>query len=247
MIVLIEQKRSSSVEEINERTNTTPSIASSDEFIYMDNDHVDPLSHQQNNDTYLNNNISTPALLARRDEACLLNDQLILEQVESMALTSTHDGEIVGDDGTMIRSRSHYSEVADEFDEATNPVHIKAAIYEPPQNPSTSLAVFIKKIHQSSFIVRYFAYIFPVSVLLLIPLLVGALGYHHNVSVGGVELMWFAIWLEIVWLTLWAGRVSVSCEITVREKLLLTCLLLDCCKVSPPSGWHVSHNLHNES
>jgi hypothetical protein len=29
--------------------------------------------------------------------------------------------------------------------------------------------------------------------------------------VGGVELMWFMIWLEIVWLTLWAGRLLAKC------------------------------------
>ena len=26
-------------------------------------------------------------------------------------------------------------------------------------------------------------------------------------SVGGVQMVWFCIWLEIVWLTLWAGRI----------------------------------------
>jgi hypothetical protein len=30
-----------------------------------------------------------------------------------------------------------------------------------------------------------------------------------NASVGGVELLWFSIWLMIIWLTLWAGRVSI--------------------------------------
>lgn len=41
--------------------------------------------------------------------------------------------------------------------------------------------------------------------ILLIPLLLGALLFT-NATVGGVELVWFMIWLEIVWLTLWAGR-----------------------------------------
>ena len=51
-------------------------------------------------------------------------------------------------------------------------------------------------------------YIIPVAGLLLIPLLFGALLYGQDQkTVGGVELLWFSVWLEIVWLTLWAGRV----------------------------------------
>jgi hypothetical protein len=86
-------------------------------------------------------------------------------------------------------------------------LHEKAAIYKPPESPNTKVAVFVKRLHQSSFLVRYLTYIVPVVLIILIPLLVGALKYP-NASVGGVKLMWFAIWLEIVWLTLWAGRVS---------------------------------------
>lgn len=32
-----------------------------------------------------------------------------------------------------------------------------------------------------------------------------------NANVGGVSLVWFSIWLEIVWLTLWAGRIVAKC------------------------------------
>jgi hypothetical protein len=28
-----------------------------------------------------------------------------------------------------------------------------------------------------------------------------------HTDVGGVELTWFMVWLEVVWLSLWAGRV----------------------------------------
>lgn len=62
------------------------------------------------------------------------------------------------------------------------------------------------QIHESSVFVRYFTYIVPVALILLIPLLLGALLFTET-DVGGVELTWFMVWLEVVWLSLWAGRV----------------------------------------
>jgi hypothetical protein len=141
---------------------------------------------------------------ARREQATRLEDDLMLLQAERMTSSSTHEPD---EEHSIKRARSRRSEQVDEFDEATNPLHEKAAIYKPPEKPNTQIAVFVKKLHQSSFLVRYVTYISPVVLLLLIPLLVGALEFP-NASVGGVQLMWFSIWLEIVWLTLWAGRVS---------------------------------------
>jgi hypothetical protein len=148
-----------------------------------------------------------PTPSARREQATRLEDDLLLLQAERMTTRSTHGPEDEHDRNSINRARSRRSEQVDEFDEATNPLHEKAAIYKPPEKPNTQIAVFIKKLHQSSFLVRYITYISPVVLLLLIPLLVGALEFP-NASVGGVQLMWFSIWLEIVWLTLWAGRVS---------------------------------------
>ncbi|KAJ5703205.1 hypothetical protein N7488_010753 [Penicillium malachiteum] len=148
--------------------------------------------------------MSTPS--ARREQATRLEDDLLLLQAERVASRSTQGGP---DDGeaSLSRTRSRRTEVIDEFDEATNPLHEKAAVYSPPENPQTELSAFIKKIHQSSFIVRYLTYILPVVIILLIPLLLGALKFKTT-GVGGVKLMWFAIWLEIFWLTLWAGRIA---------------------------------------
>lgn len=64
----------------------------------------------------------------------------------------------------------------------------------------------------------YFTYIVPVALILLIPLLLGALKYK-NATVGGVKLMWFMIWLEVVWCTLWLGRAS-QLSIYIAEVLL---------------------------
>lgn len=144
---------------------------------------------------------------AAREQSLRLEDDLALLQAERVASASTKDdADNEGGKSTLSRTRSRRSENVDEFDEATNPLHEKAAVYNPPEAPNTKLSVFVKRLHGSSFIVRYFTYIVPVVLLLLIPLLVGALAFP-DANVGGVELVWFSVWLEIVWLTLWAGRV----------------------------------------
>lgn len=147
---------------------------------------------------------------AAREQSLRLEDDLALMEAERVASVSTKDDQDKEGDKHSVSSasrvRSRRSENVDEFDEATNPLHEKAAVYNPPEKPNTKLSIFIKKLHSSSFIVRYATYIIPVVLLLLIPLLVGALAFP-NASVGGVELLWFSVWLEIVWLTLWAGRV----------------------------------------
>ncbi|KAJ5217992.1 uncharacterized protein N7498_000091 [Penicillium cinerascens] len=146
---------------------------------------------------------------ARREQATRLEDDLMLLQAERVVSRSTQGELGEGEHQSISRVRSR-REPVDEFDEATNPLHEKAAVYKPPESPNTKLSAFVKKLHQSSFIVRYVTYTVPVVLILMVPLLVGALKYP-NASVGGVRLMWFSIWLEIVWLTLWAGRIVGKC------------------------------------
>jgi small-conductance mechanosensitive channel len=111
----------------------------------------------------------------------------------------------------MARSRSRTNvEPIDDFDVSTTPIHEKAKIYQPPEHPATKVASFFKKVHNSSWLIRYFIYITPLTLILLIPLLLGAITYRDS-TVGGVRLLWFSIWLEIVWLTLWAGRILAKC------------------------------------
>lgn len=109
----------------------------------------------------------------------------------------------------QTRSRTK-AEPEDEFDLGTTPLHEQTKVYHPPARPTTKLAKLFIRIHQSSFLVRYFCYIIPVSLIILIPLLLGAFRFKDR-AVGGVALMWFSIWLEIVWLTLWLGRIIAKC------------------------------------
>lgn len=149
-----------------------------------------------------------PSPSQTREEAHRLDDELAMQRAERLASTDSRQEDMPRSSMQLHRSRSRAPEPLDEFDTATNPIHERTAIYKPPENPSTKVAKFFKQVHQSSFVIRYFTYIVPVFVLLLIPILIGALlPAGQNASVGGVELLWFGVWLEIIWLTLWAGRI----------------------------------------
>lgn len=157
--------------------------------------------------------IQSPSFSQTREQALRLDDDLAMLSVERQISQQNTEGTIGREQSqtrSVNRSRSRREEPVDEFDAATNPLHEKTTIYRPPENPSTGLAKFFKKVHGSSFLVRWITYITPVTLILLIPLLLGALVFR-DATVGGVRLLWFSIWLEIVWLTLWAGRLLAKC------------------------------------
>lgn len=57
-----------------------------------------------------------------------------------------------------------------------------------------------------SVITRYFVYVLPLAVLFAIPIIVGATA-APNANIGGVRLVWFFTWIEIVWLSLWIAKI----------------------------------------
>ncbi|KAF2270478.1 hypothetical protein CC78DRAFT_507045 [Lojkania enalia] len=145
-----------------------------------------------------------------REQASRLDDDLTMLQIEREISNAEGLNREQSQNRSVRRERSRREDPIDEFDAATNPLHEKAALYKPPEHPSTRASKFFKKVHQSSLLVRYFIYITPLVLIILIPLLIGALLFP-NANVGDVKLSWFCIWLEIVWLTLWAGRLIAKC------------------------------------
>nr|POF26075.1 putative mscs family protein [Quercus suber] len=144
-----------------------------------------------------------------REQNMRLDDDLAMLKVERQI--SRIAEERAAEDGDLYRSRSRRREEhVDEFDEATNPVHEKTQVYKPLEHPESKFGKIVRQIHKSNWLIRYFTYILPLTLILLIPLLLGALIYKQK-TVGGVYLVWFMIWLEIVWLTLWAGRILAKC------------------------------------
>lgn len=143
-----------------------------------------------------------------REKAHRLEDDLELLKIERQISKKETQSQQDGD--SMHQSRKRREEEVDEFDIATNPVHEQTQVYKGPENPSSKFALFFKKVHKSNWLIRYFTYIMPLSLILLIPLLIGVFLFP-NQKVGGVTMYWFMIWLEIVWLTLWAGRILAKC------------------------------------
>jgi small-conductance mechanosensitive channel len=152
---------------------------------------------------------------ANREQAYRLDDDLEMLKIERQVSAAANDQDALSRsksrDGDMYRSKSRKREEhVDEFDIATNPVHEKTQVYKPVEHPSSNFGKIVKRIHSSNFLIRWFTYITPITLVLLTPLLLGIFVFPRA-HVGGVHLTWFMIWLEIVWLSLWAGRIIAKC------------------------------------
>lgn len=155
-----------------------------------------------------------PLSAQHRERASRLDDDLTMLQAERLASkVDTHrEREGSRDSRTLTRTRSRADqEPVDDFDIPTNPMHLIKKIYQPPARPATRLAKFVKRVHESSNMVRYFVYITPLTMILLVPTLLG-LFIFKKCTVGDVELFWFGVWLEIAWLTMWLSRVSLPSQ-----------------------------------
>jgi hypothetical protein len=152
---------------------------------------------------------SPMSLSQQREQSQRLDDDLEMLRAERVVSNAERSNqESMSRSKSMARSRSrNNAEPVDDFDVDTTPIPENTKVYRPPENPSNKFALLFKKIHNSSWLVRYFFYISPLTLLLLIPTLFGLLLFQRN-TVGGVKLFWFGIWLEIVWLTLWLSRVG---------------------------------------
>ena len=148
---------------------------------------------------------NTSEVESRKDESRLEDDLAMLQAERVVSRSQSHGIDGLHRSSSVHRSRSR-PEPVDQFDVNTNPIHEKASTFRPPDNPTGHFAKTFKRIHESSFLIRYFCYIVPIVVIILIPLLIGALLFNRA-NVGGVRLLWFCVWLEVVWLTLWGGRI----------------------------------------
>ncbi|KAI0533950.1 hypothetical protein GGR58DRAFT_84448 [Xylaria digitata] len=138
------------------------------------------------------------------DQANQLVDDLTLLQVER-AVSS----EGAGVHRSRSRARTNESEKEDVFNK---PIQA-ATVEQPPQQPTTVKKAYdlVKNLPR---VIRYFLYSLPVTVVLLIPIFLGIFLDPGSQAViggpGGVELLWFGIWLEVVWLSLWLARIVCS-------------------------------------
>ncbi|ROW01841.1 hypothetical protein VMCG_05645 [Cytospora schulzeri] len=104
------------------------------------------------------------------------------------------------------------AEPEDAFHTLTEPAPLPVAAE--PKAPPTFLTKLFKKLRNFPRVVRYFLYAIPIAVILLTPILLDIYAFPDSDNPvggdGGLKLLWFGIWLEIVWCSLWASRIAVS-------------------------------------
>jgi hypothetical protein len=71
----------------------------------------------------------------------------------------------------------------------------------------TRMGVFYNQILNFSIIARYFVYVLPVSVMIAIPIVIGATA-APNAAAGGVRIVWIFTWVQVVWLSLWVSKLA---------------------------------------
>ncbi|KAI0380839.1 hypothetical protein F5Y04DRAFT_281512 [Hypomontagnella monticulosa] len=140
-----------------------------------------------------------------RDQATRLVDDLTLLQAEQ-AVSHRESAEIRR---ARSKSRSHEPIKQDVFNQPA-----PAATIALPSEPPNKLNKVFRGIKGLPRFIRYFLYSVPIAAILLIPILLGKFLPKDQQAViggpGGVELMWFGIWLEVVWLSLWAARIATA-------------------------------------
>ncbi|KAJ3458191.1 hypothetical protein MRS44_012300 [Fusarium solani] len=147
------------------------------------------------------NTVRSPS--GQRADASRIDDNLELLRVERAVSAEDHDG------GSHMRKRAHNVEPEDAFN-VTLP---DEKTFHDNKKRDTDAAllkfwIFLRKFPR---FVRYCLYLFPGAALLLIPVLLGGFAFKNGErDVGGVDLMWFGIWLEIVWGVLWVSRMITS-------------------------------------
>ena len=179
----------------------------SDDEGTLSNEHDRP-ERSMTNDTQTQNFLGGKASQSQsREEEQRLEDDLAMLQAERKVSRSQSQQA----PSALTRSISiHWSrsrpEPVDQFDVNTNPIHEKASAFKPPEHPDGTFARVFKTIHDSNWLIRYFMYIVPLVLIILVPLLIGGLVFKRA-TVGGVYLLWFCVWLEVIWLTLWGARI----------------------------------------
>ncbi|KAK7954236.1 hypothetical protein PG996_015121 [Apiospora saccharicola] len=144
----------------------------------------------------------------RRDHAARLNDDLTLLGIER---------KISNQEDALNKSQSRRSEIIKEdvFNAPTNPNNLPNNLPTTADEEEPSkIFKLLKRVKKLPRAARYIFYLLPIFLILLIPVFLGIFLPKEYQPViggeGGVELLWFGIWLEIVWLTLWAARICTA-------------------------------------
>lgn len=142
-----------------------------------------------------------------REAANRLHDDMELLRAERAV--SRQEGDDHDPARRRSRHKSHAEPVEDAFHTPGGP-----AVAAPVPSTETWLTRLWASLKKFPRVLRYVVYAIPPGILILIPVFLDLFAYDRKGSPvggpGGVQLLWFGIWLEVVWLTLWATRIITS-------------------------------------
>lgn len=74
----------------------------------------------------------------------------------------------------------------------------------------TMVGKIYDKIFHFSIITRYFLYVAPLALCIAVPIVIGA-STAKGATIGGVRILWFFTWVEVVWCSLWVSKLVSQC------------------------------------
>ena len=84
-------------------------------------------------------------------------------------------------------------------------VNSRGEHYKEKDTQLTAMGRFYDKIVGFSVVTRYMVYVVPVAAILAIPIALGATTAKET-RVAGMRLLWFFLWIELVWLSIWIAK-----------------------------------------
>lgn len=73
-------------------------------------------------------------------------------------------------------------------------------------NGLNSLGKIYYAVLNFSVVTRYFIYVSPLAFIFAIPIIIGATA-DTDANIGGVRIVWFFTWIEVVWIGLWVAKI----------------------------------------
>ncbi|GAM83357.1 hypothetical protein ANO11243_013440 [Dothideomycetidae sp. 11243] len=80
--------------------------------------------------------------------------------------------------------------------------------YDGEEDTLNRMGRIYRRVLDFSIITRYFIYVLPLALCIAVPIIVGATA-AQNARIGGVRIVWFFTWIEVVWLSLWGSKIVV--------------------------------------
>lgn len=155
------------------------------------------------------NNIKSPSS-ARADANRIDDDLALLRAEQRIANEQQQQFESMAARSKSMRARNGVDRQDTVVEDTFNPPIPEAPPAPRHQKVNTPLLKFLAFLRKFPRFVRYIVYLIPGAALLLVPVLLGALAIDEDAhpvgGLGGTQLMWFGLWLEIVWCSLWVSR-----------------------------------------